>query len=194
MEQLPGNAFPQNPEGSFCDDFSNCTSDYVSYRIFRGAHLGACTLQQIGEQFSLGHADDAFVAQQGAGEIVDQLSCCHRIPPGEETLIQSPGTPVSDGGLELSKKKYKREELFESKKANSEENRSDLQAGYFVAIAPTRDSKILNPSVPPSSGSLERSGCGIIPSTFRPGLQMPAMLSSDPLGLASGVISPSGLE
>ena len=56
---------------------------------------------------------------------------------------------------------------------------------YFTAMAPTMDSKILKPSVPPSSGSLERSGCGIIPSTFRPGLQIPAMLSSDPLGLAS---------
>lgn len=29
---------------------------------------------------------------------------------------------------------------------------------YFTAIAPTRDSKILKPSVPPNSGSLERSG------------------------------------
>ena len=31
---------------------------------------------------------------------------------------------------------------------------------YFSAIAPTRDSKILNPSVQPNSGSLERSGWG----------------------------------
>jgi hypothetical protein len=29
---------------------------------------------------------------------------------------------------------------------------------YFTAMAPTMDSKILNPSVPPNSGSLERSG------------------------------------
>ena len=29
---------------------------------------------------------------------------------------------------------------------------------YFTAMAPTMDSKILNPSVPPSSASLERSG------------------------------------
>ena len=68
----------------------------------------------------------------------------------------------------------------------------DAATAYFTAMAPTMDSKILNPSVPPSSGSLERSGCGIIPSTFRPGLQIPAMLSRDPLGLASGVISPAG--
>src|SRR5216683_551552 len=54
---------------------------------------------------------------------------------------------------------------------------------YFTAMAPTRDSKILNPSVPPNSGSLERSGWGIIPNTFRPGLQIPATFSSDPFGL-----------
>ena len=66
------------------------------------------------------------------------------------------------------------------------------RTAYFTAMAPTMDSKILNPSMPPNSGSLERSGCGIIPSTFRPGLQIPTMLSSDPLGLASGVISPVG--
>jgi hypothetical protein len=63
---------------------------------------------------------------------------------------------------------------------------------YFTAMAPTRDSKILNPSVPPSSGSLDRSGCGIIPSTLRPSLQIPAILSRDPLGLASAVMSPAG--
>src|SRR5207302_11206427 len=61
---------------------------------------------------------------------------------------------------------------------------------YFAAIAPTNDSMILNPSVPPSSGSAARSGWGIIPSTLRPALQMPAIFSSDPLGFDSGVISP----
>ena len=72
-------------------------------------------------------------------------------------------------------------------------SRHKIQAcAYFTAMAPTRDSKILNPSVPPNSGSLERSGCGIMPSTFRPGLQIPAILSKDPFGLASGVISPDG--
>ena len=65
---------------------------------------------------------------------------------------------------------------------------------YFPAIAPTSDWKILIPSVQPSSGSAERSGCGIMPRTLRPGLQMPAMFSSEPLGLASGVISPCGVE
>src|SRR6266481_8008548 len=65
----------------------------------------------------------------------------------------------------------------------------NVDESYFTAMAPTRDSRILKPSVPPNSGSLERSGCGIMPSTFRPGLQIPAMLSRDPLGLASAVIS-----
>jgi len=45
------------------------------------------------------------------------------------------------------------------------------------------DLKIFPPSSEPRSFSLERSGCGIIPSTFRPSSQIPAMLSSDPLGL-----------
>jgi hypothetical protein len=40
---------------------------------------------------------------------------------------------------------------IKSKTQNQERN-------YFTAIAPTRDSKILKPSVPPNSGSLERSG------------------------------------
>ena len=46
----------------------------------------------------------------------------------------------------------------------------------------------------PSSGSLARSGCGIMPSTLRPSLQMPAMFSSEPLGLASAVTSPFGVH
>src|SRR5437016_3657871 len=61
---------------------------------------------------------------------------------------------------------------------------------YFRASAPTMLWKIFKPSDDPSISSLERSGCGIIPSTFRPSLQMPAMLSSDPLGFAAGVTSP----
>ena len=42
------------------------------------------------------------------------------------------------------------------------------------------------PSTPPSSGSQHRSGWGIMPSTLRFSLTMPAMLASAPLGLASG--------
>src|SRR5437879_4370622 len=65
---------------------------------------------------------------------------------------------------------------------------------YLAAIAPTSDWNTLNPSVPPSSGSAARSGWGIIPRTLPPGLQIPAMLSSDPFGLASKEIWPSGVE
>jgi hypothetical protein len=53
---------------------------------------------------------------------------------------------------------------------------------------------IFIPSVEPRSASEERSGCGIIPRTLRPALQIPAMLSSEPLGLASAVTVPSGVQ
>ncbi len=53
--------------------------------------------------------------------------------------------------------------------------------------------KSLRPSAEPRRDSLERSGWGIMPRTLRPSLRMPAMLSSEPLGLAAGVISPLGL-
>ncbi len=39
----------------------------------------------------------------------------------------------------------------------------------------------------PGSASLARSGCGIRPATLRCSLQMPAMLSSEPFGLAVSV-------
>ena len=65
-----------------------------------------------------------------------------------------------------------------------------IRCRYFVTIAPTSDWKILKPSVPPSSGSAARSGCGIMPSTLRPSLQIPAIFSREPLGFASRVISP----
>ena len=54
------------------------------------------------------------------------------------------------------------------------------------------DWKMGKPSAEPSSSSLERSGWGIMPSTLRPSLSTPAMFSSEPLGLASAVISPEG--
>src|ERR1700746_3241395 len=60
--------------------------------------------------------------------------------------------------------------------------------------AAAMEAKILAPSADPSSFSLDRSGCGIIPSTFLPSLQIPAMFSSDRLGLASRVIWPSGVQ
>ena len=92
------------------------------------------------------------------------------------------------------KRKSKTRQYATPQSIRCRDKEQDTESGcvYFTAMAPTRDSKILNPSVPPNSGSLERSGCGIIPSTFRPGLQIPAIFSRDPLGLAALVISPEG--
>jgi hypothetical protein len=123
LEQLLSNAFPKNSKGSFRDDLADRAGNRLSNCICGRARLGSGTLQQIGEQFSLGPAEDAFVAQQGAGKTIDYFSCCHRIPPGEETRIQGPGNPVNDGGLEDSKKNHKREEAIG---LNSEENWSEI--------------------------------------------------------------------
>src|SRR5207302_11056865 len=49
----------------------------------------------------------------------------------------------------------------------------------------SRLSNSARPSVPPSSGSQTRSGCGISPSTLRLSFKMPAILRTDPLGLWS---------
>ena len=49
----------------------------------------------------------------------------------------------------------------------------------------TTDSNSSRPSRLPRAGSQARSGCGIRPTTLRAALQMPAMLSSAPFGLAS---------
>src|SRR5690606_41181906 len=54
--------------------------------------------------------------------------------------------------------------------------------------APAADSNELirtRPSVEPSSSWPARSGCGISPTTLRPALQMPAMSSTEPLGLST---------
>src|SRR6185295_1120884 len=66
----------------------------------------------------------------------------------------------------------------------------DLRHRLLPTNAFTIDSKMSFPSALPRIASLDRSGCGIIPSTFRCSLTMPAMLLSDPLGLASPVIRP----
>src|SRR5262249_47798347 len=58
------------------------------------------------------------------------------------------------------------------------------------ANAFTIDSKINFPSVLPKTDSLDRSGCGIMPRTFRPAFTMPAILWIEPLGLASAEASP----
>src|SRR5689334_17662200 len=49
-----------------------------------------------------------------------------------------------------------------------------------------RLSNMPRPSVPPSSGSTTRSGCGMRPKTLRFSLRMPAMLRAEPLGLCPG--------
>ena len=46
------------------------------------------------------------------------------------------------------------------------------------------------PSVPPIAASAARSGCGISPRTVPASFTMPAMLSSEPLGLAAGSSRP----
>jgi hypothetical protein len=97
LEQLLGNAFAQDSQGSFSDDFSNRTSDCFGDRVVGCARLGSGALQQAGEQFSLRHTENTFIGQQSAGETIDHLSCCHRIPPGKETQVQDPGSPVSEG-------------------------------------------------------------------------------------------------
>src|SRR5262249_1048408 len=56
------------------------------------------------------------------------------------------------------------------------------------------EQKITRPSALLSNSSLARSGCGISPSTLRPRLQIPAMLSIDPFGLAPAVTAPFGSE
>src|SRR5919201_3097975 len=61
-------------------------------------------------------------------------------------------------------------------------------------IASRTDRNSRRPSVPPSSGSAARSGCGIIPSTFPALLTIPAMLWADPLGFAAPTTRPSGRQ
>src|SRR5262249_48572887 len=56
------------------------------------------------------------------------------------------------------------------------------------------DRNINRPSSLPSMSSAHRSGCGIIPRTLPSGLMIPAMLSSEPFGFASGVTLPSGVQ
>src|SRR5438552_19153943 len=92
---------------------------------------------------------------------------------------------TAKGGLEPTKKECGSQALSENiKRSRTIENSWTYGCS---AIAPTRDSKTLKPSVQPSSGSQERSGCGIVPNTLRSGQQIPRTLSSEPLGLASEV-------
>src|SRR5205807_4116592 len=60
-----------------------------------------------------------------------------------------------------------------------------------ASIVSIIDRKIVKPSALPSRSSQARSGCGIKPKTFPSGLQIPAIFSIDPFGLAEGSIRPS---
>ena len=50
-------------------------------------------------------------------------------------------------------------------------------------IASAKAEKRGSPSVPPRNESAKRSGCGIIPRILPSELKIPAILSTDPLGL-----------
>src|SRR5947208_6925247 len=63
---------------------------------------------------------------------------------------------------------------------------------HRMAIAVTTDSKMRRPSTPPSSGSHARSGCGIMPTTFRDSLQTDAIALAEPLGFHASASRPSG--
>src|SRR6266851_3756724 len=56
----------------------------------------------------------------------------------------------------------------------------------------TRPSKNALPSVPPNSGSVAFSGCGIRPRMVRLSLKMPAMARAEPLKLSRSVSAPDG--
>lgn len=56
------------------------------------------------------------------------------------------------------------------------------------------ESKMILPSEEPRIDSEARSGWGMRPTMLRSRLQIPAMLSRDPLGLADLVVLPCGLQ
>src|SRR3989338_9105010 len=57
--------------------------------------------------------------------------------------------------------------------------------GSYFCVLLHIDSNTLNPSIPPSNASLERSGCGIIPRTLPRSFTIPAILSIAPFGFSS---------
>jgi len=69
-----------------------------------------------------------------------------------------------------------------------------LLIDHAGANALTMDSRMTRPSVPPSADSHARSGCGIIPTTLRRSLQIPAIACSEPFGFDSSEMVPSGAE
>src|SRR3954464_7814821 len=68
-----------------------------------------------------------------------------------------------------------------------------LLIDHAGANAFTMDSRMTSPSVPPSAASQARSGCGIMPTTLRRSLQMPAIACADPFGFESSATSPSAV-
>ena len=96
-----------------------------------------------------------------------------QIPSGGTTAIR--GGSVGSGALQQPE-------------IRPSEEREDEAAAARVAAS---ERKMSLPSLDPSKSSQARSGCGINPSTLRSRLQMPAMLSRDPLGLAAPVTFPS---
>src|SRR6185295_6093163 len=58
--------------------------------------------------------------------------------------------------------------------------------------AQTMESKITQPSTPPSSASQARSGCGIMPTTLRAPLQSAAIALTDPFGFHASSTRPCG--
>src|SRR5207245_9933545 len=68
------------------------------------------------------------------------------------------------------------------------------RAGFRDLTASRNESRISRPSSLPRRASAQRSGCGIMPKTLPASLTIPPMLSSEPLGLASGVTWPSFLQ
>ena len=67
-------------------------------------------------------------------------------------------------------------------------------AAAFHDKALARPSKKAVPSVPPSSGSVAFSGCGISPRTVRLALKMPAMARAEPLKFAASSRLPSAAQ
>ena len=70
----------------------------------------------------------------------------------------------------------------------------DQHPDQTFVMAAAIDWNTPRPSLLPSSASAQRSGCGIMPRTFRPLLQMPAMLRAEPFGFDWRVTRPSASQ
>src|ERR1700721_2346889 len=70
----------------------------------------------------------------------------------------------------------------------------DNQIGHQALTSDSIDSKIASPSSLATRVSEARSGCGIKPNTFLSVLQIPAILSNEPFGLAAAVILPASSQ